>query len=78
MTAHRLCLWPATGRDPFERRQRTMTEDMVYRLVQIIRHLAACRVGRASSTDAMAQHVDAAYDEAVEMLLRMRAPQDAS
>jgi hypothetical protein len=55
-----------------------MTEDMVYRLVQIIRHLAACRVGRASSTDAMAQHVDAAYDEAVEMLLRMRAPQDAS
>lgn len=55
-----------------------MTEDMVYRLVQIIRHLGLCRIQRASSTDDLARHVDAAYDEAVEMLLRMRAPQDAA
>lgn len=55
-----------------------MTEDMVVRLVRIIRHLAECRLQRASSTDDMALHVDAAYDEAVEILLRMRAPQDAA
>ncbi len=55
-----------------------MTEDMVFRLIQMIRHLGACRVQRASSADEMAQHVDAAYDEAVGMLLRMRAPQEAT
>jgi hypothetical protein len=55
-----------------------MTDDMVYRLVQIIRHLGICRIQRASSSDDMAQHVDAAYDEAVGMLLRMRAPQEAT
>jgi hypothetical protein len=55
-----------------------MPEDMGDRLVQIIHHLGACRTQRASSTDQIAQHIDAAFDEAVEILLRMRAPQDAN
>lgn len=55
-----------------------MNEILGDRMVRIIRHLAACRLQRQSQDDNLALHVDAAYDEAVEILLMMRAPQDAA
>ena len=55
--------------------KRVSEMDVATRLIRIISLLAALRAQGKSSASHSGEHIEAAYDDAVEALLTMRAPQ---